>query len=188
MQGGRKPMRRRDTMSSAASCATDERVRSLNHARACANTDSAMGDSSLPAYVVDTSRWPLVTSHATTAVHDIHALDATYAALEAVIARKQLCVTLFDMRGGASDSQRRKRFVEWFSNHQAAIKQWNVAHAVVVGTAIERGFVTAASWLMPPVVPFRVFTDPREAEAWLIDQYEKRTGTRIPPAPIVATK
>jgi hypothetical protein len=132
-----------------------------------------MGGSALPAYELDTSRWPLVVLTPTTAVRDPVALDGMYAALERLLSREKRFLFLFDMRGGASDAQRRKRFIDWVARHNDAISRYAIATAVVVGTAMERGFVTAATWVVNTPCPVRVFGDMVDAEAWLRKMAEK---------------
>ena len=119
------------------------------------------------AYAIDDSRWPLLVSSATEFINDPDALEASYRRLEQILTRKQRFVLIFDMRGAASSSARRKKFIEWCERNSEGLTTYLVAGAVIVGSSVERGFATATMWLRTPPWPTKVFEDPREAEAWL---------------------
>lgn len=140
-----------------------------------------MRNASLPAYLVDTSRWPLVTAAPTAAVRDPDALTATYAALDILLDRRQPFVSLLDLRGGASDPNRRRRFADWLNRNRGRVHELVVAHAVVVGSTIERGFVTAALWLVSTPCPMRIFTSQSDAEDWLLAMYAARNRPSASP-------
>jgi hypothetical protein len=122
------------------------------------------------AYHVDSSRFPFVSARATALVNDDSALDASYDALDALLAREISLVALFDLRGGASSARRRQRLSEWQRERSALLRRLVLAMAVVVHSQLERGFVTAALWLFTPPFPLRVFTSTDEAETWLLAQ------------------
>jgi hypothetical protein len=131
-----------------------------------------MTDAPLPAYKLDESRWPLVVITPTSAVKDALALDVAYAAFDTFAAKQRPFVMLLDIRGAASDPARRKRLTAWTKTNRKWLNDCLVATAVVVGSAIERGFVTAALWLLSPNSEIRVFTDRTEAVEWLLKTYE----------------
>jgi hypothetical protein len=135
-----------------------------------------MGSGSQPAYTVDTARWPLVVVTPTAAVKDPAALEPTYVKLEAALARQEPFVVMLDMRGGASDPARRKRFTAWVERNDGNIRRYVLANAVIVGSAIERGFVTATTWVLGNPYVVKVFSDARSAEAWLSDVLERHAG------------
>lgn len=121
------------------------------------------------AYVVDDTRWPLLTAIATEVTTDrvSDAIDEMYRAFDAALARKERFTTLFDMRGAVSDAARRQRLAHWIDNHRSKLRSYHAAHAVIVESTFERGVVTAMLWLVPMFEHTRVFTDTQEAEAWL---------------------
>jgi|GEM_PF-2497793 len=123
------------------------------------------------AYVVDDSRWPLLALRPTALVDDPAALDATYRALERVLAKRRRMLMLFDLRGASSSPPRRRRLLEWGLRHEAELRAYLGASALVVGNGFERGFVTAMLWLHPVPWPMRVFTTRDEAEAWLLREH-----------------
>ena len=130
------------------------------------------------AYAVDDTHWPLVAARATEFVNDMSALDASYRRLELILAREQEFVLLFDMRGGASSSARRRKLLEWAERNGSALKRSIVASAVVVGSNVERGFVTAVLWVREPPWPMRVFTDSAETEQWLLAEFARLTAAK----------
>lgn len=121
----------------------------------------------LLAYSVDTSRWPLCTISSTPAVRDNAALENTYVAVQALLARRERFTCLIDVRGAYSEPSRRKRMMGFIQEHRAALDHYLVATAAVVGSSVERGVVTAALWLLPGTANIRVFTDANDAETWL---------------------
>jgi hypothetical protein len=127
-----------------------------------------VGSTEQLAYLVDDRRLPLVALRATAAVDDPAALDATYRALEQVLARRQRFLMLFDLRGASSSPSRRRRLLEWGLRHEPELRAYLGASALVVGNGLERGFVTAMLWLHPVPWPMRVFSSVAEAEAWLL--------------------
>jgi hypothetical protein len=122
---------------------------------------------SVAAYSVDTARLPLVVVSPTPHVLDDSALEVTYAQLERVLGLETPLYLLFDLRGGTSSPKRRQRLTNWQAARKEQLERNVRAMAIVVGSTLERGFVTAALWLFTPAYPMRVFTEPREAEAWL---------------------
>lgn len=123
------------------------------------------------AYVVDDSRWPLLALRPTASVDDPAALDATYRALERVLAKRRRMLMLFDLRGARSSPARRRRLLEWGLRHEVELRAYLGASALVVGNGLERGFVTAMLWLHPMPWPVRVFSSRDEAEAWLLQEH-----------------
>jgi hypothetical protein len=130
------------------------------------------------AYAIADARWPLVTARATEFVDDPAALDPSYRKLEQILARKELFVLLFDMRGATSTSARRRRLFAWCDQHSDALTNLILAGAIVAASSLERGFVTAGLWVRSPAWPMRVFSDSPEAEAWLFEQFAQLVRAR----------
>lgn len=128
----------------------------------------------IPAYKVDESRWPLVVITPTEVVKDPVAMDVAYEAFEAFAAKRRPFVLLLDIRGAVSDPARRKRLTAWTEDRRAWFDECLIATGVVVGSAVERGFVTAALWLLSPSTEVRVFTDRPLAVEWLLKCYAER--------------
>jgi hypothetical protein len=129
------------------------------------------------AYAILDARWPLVSARATEFIDDPDALDPSYRALEAILARQQHFVLLYDVRGASSTAARRRRLFAWCDEHADALTHLILAGAVVASSSVERGFVTAGLWVRSPPWPMRVFADSPEAEAWLLAQYARRSGS-----------
>ena len=124
-----------------------------------------------PAYAIDVSRWPLVRLRATSAVDSTAALDVTYRDLEQLLARRGRFLLLFDLRGARSSPSRRRRLLDWGLAHESELRALVGAMALVAGTSLERGFVTALLWLQPVPWPQRVFSSASEAETWLMQEH-----------------
>lgn len=122
------------------------------------------------AYVVDDRRLPLVALRPTAAVDDPVALDATYRALERVLAKRRRFLMLFDLRGASSSPNRRRRLLDWGLQHERELRAYLGASALVVSNGFERGIVTAMLWLHPVPWPMRVFSSVEDAEAWLLQE------------------
>jgi len=137
-----------------------------------------MPDAASPAYKIDESRWPLVVITPTETAKDSAALDRFYVALDAFATKRRPFVLLLDIRGAVSDPARRRRMTAWIKTNRAWVNEFLVGTAVVVGSAVERGFVTAALWLVSPNTEIRVFTDRPEAVEWLLKQYEVRNDAK----------
>ena len=136
-----------------------------------------MGATEQLAYVVDEARWPLVVLRATAAVDDPDALNASYRALERVLAKQRRFLMLFDLRGASSSPSRRRRLLDWGLRHEQALRAYLGASGLVVGNGFERGFVTAMLWLQPVPWPMRVFSSLQEAEAWLMQEHAEALGS-----------
>lgn len=123
------------------------------------------------AYVVDDGRLPLLVLRATPAVDDPQALDASYRALERVLAKRTRILMLFDLRGASSSPSRRRRLLDWGLRHERELRTYLAASALVVGNGFERGIVTAMLWLQPVPWPMRVFSSVEDAEMWLLQEH-----------------
>lgn len=110
----------------------------------------------------------------TAAVADDQALEATYAALSLMLSRRQHFGAVIDVRGAVSSPTRRKRMSAWVEQQRHALDHFLVGVATVVDTALERGVVTAALWLIPTPVSVKVFSDHDKAEAWIREQLAGR--------------
>jgi hypothetical protein len=129
-------------------------------------------------YDIEDARWPLVVARATKYLGDPAATDASYRKLESILEREQRFLLVFDLRGASSTPGRRRRFHEWCQSHEDALTRLLVAGAIVAGSGMERGLVTAALWVRTPPWPMRVFTDSSEAETWLLANFTHLTGSK----------
>lgn len=126
------------------------------------------------AYGVDRGSWPIVFIAPTAAVADDQALEATYAALTLMLSKRQHFGVVIDVRGAFSSPTRRKRMSAWVEEHRHVLDHFVVGIATVVDTALERGVVTAALWLIPTPVKVRVFADQDEGERWIRERLAAR--------------
>ncbi|MEY4582539.1 MAG: hypothetical protein RL701_7242 [Pseudomonadota bacterium] len=127
-------------------------------------------------YEMDDTRWPLLVARATEHLGDAAATEASYRKLEAILLREQRFMVVFDLRGASSTPDRRRKFFEWGKRNADSLKRLIVASAIIAGSSIERGFVTAGLWVSTPPWPMRVFATSSEAEAWLLANYAHLTS------------
>ena len=83
------------------------------------------------AYAVDDTRWPLVIARATEFNADISALDASYAKLDAILARGRPFALMFDMRGAVSSPARRQRLHQWCQQREELLTRLLLVGAIV---------------------------------------------------------
>jgi hypothetical protein len=127
--------------------------------------------------LIDLERWPLVCIRPPSAVPDEGAeLDAFYRELETVLARRRPLVVLYDLRGVRTSTARRERMIEWTSKHDAAIRTYMSALAIVVSSEEERANVTAAFWSLKQSYHARIFDSTEEAEHWLLSEFARGEG------------
>lgn len=126
------------------------------------------------AYGVDVGSWPVVTIAATASVADDQALEATYAALSLMLSRRQHVGVVVDLHGVVSNAKRRKRMAGWVDENRHVLDRFLVGVAPVAGTALERGIVTAATWLISNPVKIEVFGNRRDAEKWIRERIASR--------------
>ena len=77
-------------------------------------------------------------------------------------------LVLHDLRGTPRSPVRRKRFAAWIEANDPLIRSRIEAYACVAGSAMLQGMVTAVLWLVDPPIPWKAFSDPESAEAWLL--------------------
>jgi hypothetical protein len=126
-------------------------------------------------YAIDDTRWPLVVARATEHLSDPVAADASYRKLETILMREERFLLVFDMRGASSTPSRRRMFLDWCQRHADSLTRLLVAAAIVAGSSVERGFVTASLWVRTPPWPMRVFAESSEAETWLLSNFAHLT-------------
>jgi hypothetical protein len=94
--------------------------------------------------------------------------DSFYEQAEALLAKGERFASMHDVRfAGRMDAVRRRVFTEWVRRHETALGRQVIAHAVIVGSSLQQGVITALRWVMKIPMPMQVFTDPHEGRAWL---------------------
>ncbi len=85
-----------------------------------------------------------------------------------------------DMRkAGKLDARGRRRISECFARLGPVMGRRIVAHAVVVQGKVGSGVLTAILWLQNPPWPIQAFSEPEDANRWIL----KRYGEEHLPAP-----
>lgn len=121
-------------------------------------------------YRFDETRWPLVII-ASPGGRDPESIDqdSFYAEFHRFSERDERAFFVHDLRGvQRMDAARRRRFVQWSKLHSPTARKLIIGYAVVVDSKLMAGVVTAVLWLMCPPAPMRVFSNPADAEAWLL--------------------
>lgn len=113
---------------------------------------------------VDDALWPLVivTFRSSATDADWRAMFARY---EAFYARREPFHVVNDgvsFRSALSASQR-KLIADEARAHEAASRQWVLGGATVVANTVMRGFVTAITWIAPPVYKLTIHATLAEA-------------------------
>lgn len=91
-----------------------------------------------------------------------------YDQVEAIFAaRPRKYLMLHDLRGTPRSSVRRRRFAAWVNEHDDLIQAHVRAYALVAGSALLEGMITAVLWVVRPPIDWKTFSDPLEAEQWL---------------------
>lgn len=108
-------------------------------------------------------------------------LDGFYADLDRLLARRETFATVQDLSGASPlDPKRRKRFAQFLAERAEVIKHYLVCNAIVVDSALTRGFVTAILWVTPSPVPYKVFATRADAIAWCKTMYDQATAADPP--------
>ena len=115
----------------------------------------------------DDSRWPLVVDVMPTRVNreDLEAWGNHN--VQRLRRRDQPHVLILDARQTSLlDPLLRKFIADWIREHSVALKAVRVATAMVTGSSVARGMLTAIDWLTPPQHARKVFSTMVEAETW----------------------
>ncbi len=73
---------------------------------------------------------------------------------------------VIDLSGSKASATRRQRLTQWAGERRPEIAAHVVAIAVVARGPLERGVLTAITWVTRPQVPVRAFATRAEATGW----------------------
>jgi hypothetical protein len=125
-------------------------------------------DTESPRIVCDASRWPLVEVTWPTRPVSDEEFQRAIAELSAFSHRKERFVTLHRAIKASRPTPNQRAIA---AKQQAAdapfTRRWLCGVAVVVGSPMLAGVVTAINWLMPPPYPLKTFSSLNDAKAWL---------------------
>ncbi|HLT37039.1 MAG TPA: hypothetical protein VK034_12160 [Enhygromyxa sp.] len=117
-------------------------------------------------FVADLRDWPILRMRSPTS--DVH-IESFFSIIDDALSREAVFVSIHDTRGMPNlNAVQRRKFADYIQRREEPLGRWIAAHAVIVGSAIERGIVTAVLWLKPAPFPVKVFSTPQEAETWAI--------------------
>jgi hypothetical protein len=133
--------------------------------------------------LVDATRFPLVVSTFPELVADDDLIHEYIATMQALVERRRPFVHLIDCRSikRPADARRRKLMTDWVNEPKTKElnELTNIASAIVVNSAVVRGALTAALWVVDQSAQMRAFSDADEATAWLIESARSR-GLVVP--------
>jgi hypothetical protein len=99
-----------------------------------------------------------------------------------VMDRGERFVCLAEAQGAGFPSATQRRIInEWYPSLKARVNQLSVGQGLVLTTALQRGAITALSWIMRPDVPMAAFETRADALAWCRDRLAEHE-IAIPPA------
>ena len=119
------------------------------------------------AYVYDESQSPIVRI----VVPSPAAPDADFERLLAwhreELGRRRPFAVLFELSNGAGVSvERRERIRRHTREHEIAVREYQCALGVVVGSAYQRALASAVLWIAKPPCPARIFVDRESGLEW----------------------
>lgn len=121
-------------------------------------------------YRFDETRWPLVVIPSPGS-RDPESIDqdSFYEAFHRFREKGKRAYLIHDLRNvQRMDARRRRRFAEWAKLHSPTARELIIGYAVLIDSKIMAGVVTAVLWLLRPPCPMKVFSNPTDAEAWLL--------------------
>jgi hypothetical protein len=111
-------------------------------------------------------QWPMVFITWDAGVVSDADVQGLLAKLQAYCARKQRFAIVLDARQGTGvDAKHRKMMAQFVKENAADLKTYATV-ALVLANALQRGLVTAISWITPFPMEHRVFAEPEEGLAW----------------------
>lgn len=122
---------------------------------------------------VDTSRWPIVV-HTGVGVPPRSAIDDYIAEATKILERKELHVTILDVRrvtGTSAYIHGRSR--EWLKAHRAELARYSAGIVYVVGSPLVRFLVAGTLLLARYPTPYLVCETLDEGFAWAHERLEK---------------
>lgn len=131
-------------------------------------------------WICNSRDWPLVRLELPAGVdpRDVDQ-ESFYREVDALLARGERFASLHDLRYAERlDAGRRKRFADWLKSRHDELRRTVIAHAPLVGSALQRGAITALMWIVEPPCETKVFTDRPDAEAWLRQRLEAERARR----------
>jgi hypothetical protein len=130
-------------------------------------------------FSISSRDWPLVTVELERSFSDADLLRYLHAIKE-ILARREPYVMVTDatLSGGISAGSRRV-LSDFITEHRAAFDGYQLGDALLLRSSIQRGMLTALTWLAPMPGHVRGFAERSEAMVWLEDRLVLRTGRTL---------
>ncbi len=124
----------------------------------------------------DLSQWPIVI-HRSEGAMGPEDTDVFIARLDAVLARAERYVTIFDSsKLSSSKFGDHSRIVGWLKANDKRLRQFSVGTAVVLESAALRFVISSVLLVYSPPTPIKVFPTLASALAWAKAQLQHDTG------------
>ena len=83
------------------------------------------------------------------------------------VRREQRFAAVVDVRqGGQTIPTHRRQFAEWLKRDWVLVKRHSLGAGVIVANPMQRGLITAVTWLVPMPNPIKVVSTPTDAEVF----------------------
>ncbi|MFY0525647.1 hypothetical protein ACN28I_21725 [Archangium gephyra] len=121
----------------------------------------------------DDSRWPLL-HLGLPGTLPAHGHEACLATLAGYLGRGERFILLVDLsRIGLVPIEQRWRQVEWFEEHERALREQVVGSAIILVSPIVRLSLSAILFFKPLPVPLATFPHLAAAEAWAAERLQE---------------
>jgi hypothetical protein len=116
---------------------------------------------------VDEGRWPLVIVTWPTGALSNEDVDTTMCKLATYYGRRH-AVLQDGLKVTGISAEQRRRMMQHAQWYEEEVRQWVVASAAVLESALWRGVIRVIQQVAPPPMPFRTFASRAAAEEWLL--------------------
>lgn len=87
-----------------------------------------------------------------------------------VVQRRRMAYTfIVDSNVSGFSAEHRRISVEHMKKYETELQRWQRAVALVTRSTLQRGFLTAITWVYTPPYPFKAFASLDDASSWGIE-------------------
>jgi hypothetical protein len=131
--------------------------------------------------LVDDGQWPLVVVNWPNGALSNDHVDAAMRTLASYYGRRH--AVLHDgLRVTGISGEQRRRMMQHAQLYEDEVREWVIASAAVIESALWRGVIRVIQQVAPPPMPFRTFGSRTQGEEWLLLAL-RRAGLWRPSAP-----
>ena len=134
----------------------------------------------VPAWRLDTSRFPLLIAHVINGDGRMAPeLDSVRRVLDELALTRGPRVVVVDLTYALPDAARRKLLIDWTKANWASIRGELLAVACIAPGAFQRSIITGLLWFIQPGCPIELHERRDSAVSWAIDVLESN-GLKVP--------